>query len=227
MPSSETPAAVSKTKSLTALERELDIDKLVSAARAGDHNSFASLCELTRPSLQRHLYIVCGDLELAREITQTTFTKAFNKIGSTRPGKLYWKAWIYTIANNIIRDLRRRDQILKTFSLDEKIAHFEDSDADEYIAIINGEIVLNGSHAVAENPADIYERKEASELLSLRLNTIMQLLDKDLSNLLWLNSQGHTYVEIAGLLGISTGDVKSGLARARREAKLLWGTIDA
>lgn len=201
------------------------MDSLIASARDGDPGAFASLCEAVRPALERHIHIVCGDIELARDITQTTFTKAYNKLSSTRPGKLYWRAWLYTIANNIIRDLRRRDQILRTFSLDEKVAHFEDTDTDEYIAISGGTVALSGSATIAQNPADIYEAHESALAQHHALSNLLRALDPTLSRLLVLSSQGHTYAHIASLTDMTPGEVKSALARARRDARALWSTL--
>ena len=197
-------------------------ESLIKKARSGNTEAFGMLCELTRPLLERHLFSVTGDKELAREITQSTFTKAFYKLKDTKPTRLYWRAWIYTIANNIVRDMWRRDKVLRTFSIDEKVANLDDSDIDEYVSLVSGQIIMSGSESIAENPADIYEKNEHQNELAAKLNLVMESIDPAFANLLLLSASGMTYAQISKKLGISPSDVKAGLARARKDARALW-----
>lgn len=197
-------------------------ESLIRKARSGDTQAFGTLCELTRPLLERHLFSITADRELAREITQSTFTKAFHKLKDTKPTRLYWRAWIYTIANNIVRDMWRRDRILRTFSIDEKVMMLEDADIDEYVSLTSGQIIMSGSESIAANPADLYEIAESQNDLSIKLKSIMESIDPIYAKLLSLSANGMTYAQIAESLDISTSDVKAGLARARKEARALW-----
>lgn len=220
MPELSNPTNASSSN-ISTVSSELR-ESLIRKARSGDTQAFGTLCELTRPLLERHLFSVTADRELAREITQSTFTKAFHKLKDTKPTRLYWRAWIYTIANNIVRDMWRRDRILRTFSIDEKVMMLEDADIDEYVSLTSGQIIMSGSESIAANPADLYEITESRNDLSIKLKTIMDSIDPIYARLLELSANGMTYAQISSILGISTSDVKAGLARARKEARALW-----
>lgn len=215
------PSQPSNISALTAAARE----SLIAQARAGDKAAFGTLCELTRPLLERHLVAILGDRSLAQEISQSTFTKAFHKLKDTKPTRLYWRAWIYTIANNIVRDMWRRDRILKTFSIDEKVQALEDSDIDTWLSLSGATVVLGGSATASLDPALIYEARAAKEASAASLNAMLKELDPMSARLLMLSASSMTYAQIAASLDISTADVKAGLARARRDARAILATL--
>ena len=72
------------------------------------------------------VYRMVRDRELAEDLTQDTFIKILNAIGSYRP-EYKFSSWIFKIANNAAIDhLRRRE--LDTLSLDGS-PHAESADA--------------------------------------------------------------------------------------------------
>ena len=111
---------------------------------------------------------------------------------------------------------------MRTFSIDEKVANLDDSDIDEYVSLVSGQIIMSGSESIAENPADIYEKHEYQNELAVKLNRVMESIDPACANLLLLSASGMTYAQISKKLGISPSDVKAGLARARKDARALW-----
>jgi RNA polymerase sigma-70 factor (ECF subfamily) len=84
---------------------------LVERAQAGDREAFAALVERHQQRLGGYLFHLLGDRDLALDLTQDTFVRAYTALGATRPG-LALRPWLFRIATNLAYDvLRRRRRI--------------------------------------------------------------------------------------------------------------------
>ena len=83
--------------------------QLVARAQAGDRAAFASLVERYQQPLGGYLWRLTGDWELALDLTQDTFVRAYRSISTTRPG-LVIRPWLYRIATNLAYDHLRRQR---------------------------------------------------------------------------------------------------------------------
>ncbi len=85
--------------------------ELVEEARAGDHTAFATLVTRYQQAIGGYLLRLTGDREVAFDLTQEAFVRAYGALGRTRVG-LHFKPWLYRIATNLAYDhLRRRRRI--------------------------------------------------------------------------------------------------------------------
>jgi RNA polymerase sigma-70 factor (ECF subfamily) len=85
--------------------------ELVERARGGDREAFAMLVAHHQQPLGGYLFHLLGDRELALDLTQDTFVRAYTALSATRPG-LAIRAWLFRIATNLAYDvLRRRRRI--------------------------------------------------------------------------------------------------------------------
>ncbi len=85
--------------------------ELAEEARAGDHTAFAALVTRYQQAIGGYLFRLTGDREVAFDLAQETFVRAYRALGHTRPG-LQFKPWLYRIATNLAYDhLRRRRRI--------------------------------------------------------------------------------------------------------------------
>lgn len=93
--------------------------ELVKLARRGDKAAFASLAELYWTPIYCYLLRLLGQTELAADLTQETFFKAFQTIGDI-PAKreLIFRPWLYRIATNLALSEFRRSKKHSWFSLD-------------------------------------------------------------------------------------------------------------
>lgn len=155
-------------------------------------------------------YRMLSDSAEASDVVQEIFLKVFRNIGGFK-GEAALKTWIFKIAfSEILNRLRwwKRRYRFATVSLDD---HHNGNNG-------NG----NGSgyrHHVADSrptPAEILESKEQEAAIQQALGK----LSSDHRSIIVLRDiEGFSYTEIADVLGISIGTVKSRLARARGDLK--------
>ena len=147
------------------------------------------------------------DRELAEDLAQETFVKVLNAIDSYRP-EYKFSSWIFKIANNAAIDhLRRRN--LDTLSLD-GWPHAESPEAMEATTLQ----ISDG----AESPLDEVANRE----LGSRIERAIQRLRPEYRNCILLRHvDGRPYEEIAEILDLPLGTVKTYIHRARNELRIL------
>ncbi|MHC4991742.1 MAG: RNA polymerase sigma factor [Planctomycetota bacterium] len=80
---------------------------LLQRASNGDESAWRSIIEIYSPRVFGLIRAQCGDVDLAEEITQSSFCTIVTKIQSyTELGK--FEAWLFRIAMNRLRDEMRR-----------------------------------------------------------------------------------------------------------------------
>ena len=145
--------------------------------------------------------------ELAEDLAQDTFVKVLNAIESYRP-EYKFSSWIFKIANNAAIDhLRRRS--LDTLSLDGS-PHAENSEAIEATT-------LQVSDS-AESPLDEVANRELGTSIE---TAIASLRPEYHSCILLRHVEGRSYEEIAEILDLPLGTVKTYIHRARNELRIL------
>lgn len=97
-------------------------DPLVPRLRDGDPDARRALFEREGPRVWRLVHRLCGDYDVAQDVTQETFLAAFRKIGRYG-GTGSLRGWLCRIALNLLRDgertRRRRADTLARFPGDE------------------------------------------------------------------------------------------------------------
>lgn len=82
-----------------------EADELVDRAIAGDPDAFASLFEITLPSIYRYLYGRSGDATLAEDLAQDAYMRAMRAIRTSFKGaSTEFVAWMIRIARNRFLD---------------------------------------------------------------------------------------------------------------------------
>lgn len=153
------------------------------------------------------VYRMVRDRELAEDLTQETFIKVLNAIDSYRP-EYKFSSWIFKIANNASIDhLRRRG--LNTLSLDGS-PHAESADAIEATTLQIGD--------GAENQLDEVASRELGQQIEGAIN---QLRPEYRSCIILRHIDGRPYEEIAEMLDLPLGTVKTYIHRARNELRIL------
>ncbi len=178
---------------------------IVALARAGEEGAYRELIRRYERPLFSLLYRMVRDRELAEDLAQETFIKALNAIESYRP-EFKFSSWIFKIANNAAIDhLRRRE--LDTLSLDGS-PHAETPEAVEATALQIGDR--------QESPLDAVEARELGGQIE---QAIAQLRPEYRSCILLRHVEGRAYEEIAEILNLPLGTVKTYIHRARNELR--------
>jgi len=191
---------------LAALSALTD-QEVVLLAREGQQRAYRELVRRYERPIFSLVYRMVRDRELAEDLSQETFVKALNAIESYRP-EYKFSSWLFKIANNTAIDhLRRRE--LDTLSL-EGSPHALTPDAVEATALQIGDR--------SENALDIVEAKELGGEIE---RAIAQLRPEYRACILLRHVDGRAYEEIAEMLDLPLGTVKTYIHRARNELRRL------
>jgi RNA polymerase sigma-70 factor, ECF subfamily len=183
----------------------LSDQEVVLIARAGREAAYRELIRRYERPVFALLFRMVRDRELAEDLAQETFIKALNAIESYRP-EFKFSSWIFKIANNAAIDhLRRRE--LDTLSLDGS-PHAETPEQMQATALQIG--------ARQESPLDAVEAKELGGVIE---QAIAQLRPEYRSCILLRHVEGRAYEEIAEILSLPLGTVKTYIHRARNELR--------
>ena len=143
-----------------------------------------------------------GDREEAEDITQEAFIKAYRNLDSFR-GQASFSTWLYKIATNLCidraRTRKRRPQ--QAYSLDEPFDKEEDS----------------GGREIADLRFEPSKGVERDELRTLVRQTVSEMPEKQRQVLIMCDLQGMAYENIAEVLNIPLGTVKSRIFHARAD----------
>lgn len=199
----ETGIAALATGSITvgnSVETEF-IERL----KTGDAKAFDSLVTRYSGDIFALLYRITEDAEEAGDLTQETFLNALKAIKNFR-GEADLKTWLFRIAINESRNRFRwwkRRQKEKTISLD---APFGESDTTL------GETFSSTS----KNPEENVLQKEREQALAKALSELPEIFREAI---ILCDIEGLSYDEIAEVLQINIGTVKSRIARGRDELR--------
>ncbi len=170
-------------------------EELVLLAAEGDEAAFAVLVKRYQRRVSAFVSQMVGDLDVARELTQEAFLRAWRALG--RFDRRYkFSTWLFRIAHNLAIDQLRRRRVL-TMPL-------EGRDAD-------GEPVESRLPDGGRDPLQHLENRE----LSQRLRQVIDDLRPEYRELILLRHfAGLSYQEIADLQGRPLGTIKNKLFRA-------------
>lgn len=183
----------------------LSDQEVVALARSGAETAYRELVRRYERPIFSLVYRMVRDRELAEDLSQETFIKALNALDSYRP-EYKFSSWIFKIANNAAIDqLRRRE--LDTLSL-EGSPHAVTPEAVEATALQIGARGESALDAVA-----------SIELGGEIEKAIAQLRPEYRSCILLRHVEGYAYEEIAQILDLPLGTVKTYIHRARHELR--------
>jgi RNA polymerase sigma-70 factor (ECF subfamily) len=86
---------------------EQDVDVLVERARHGDAEAFGGLYDRYQPEILRYLTHRLRDPDLAEDLTQQVFLKAWQAVPRYQQRGVPFKAWLYRMAHNQMIDYFR------------------------------------------------------------------------------------------------------------------------
>src|SRR5205807_7923967 len=121
------PIGVSNVAPFPAMRQEHDAvipswneeHRLLAAIRGGDRSAAEELVDRTYSSVFASMYRLCGDRELASDLTQDTFRKAWEALPGFNGGSQFF-TWLYRIGYTTFLNHVRRPRLMK--SLDDENA---------------------------------------------------------------------------------------------------------
>ena len=90
----------------------MDERGILDRAQAGNSAAFTALFDQYQRPIVNYLYRMVNDREVAEDLAQDTFLKAYRAIDRTDPD-LNFRAWIYRIATNTAMSYFRRKRLLQ------------------------------------------------------------------------------------------------------------------
>ena len=172
---------------------------VIQAVLAGDVNAYEALVKEYEKNVYNLALRMTGNSEDAADMAQEAFIKAYNSLTAFR-GDSKFSVWLYRIVSNVCLDFLRSRSRKQTVSLST-----ENDDGEEVELDIADE---------THSPEQLLDRSLTRDAVRRGLAA----LPPDHREILLLREiQGLSYEEIADVLGLEAGTVKSRIFRARKK----------
>ncbi|GMU21738.1 MAG: DNA-directed RNA polymerase sigma-70 factor [Phycisphaerae bacterium] len=182
----------------------IDDAALVESARAGDMNAFSRLVTKYQDRVLNTCWRMTGRFEDAQDLTQETFLHALEAIGTFRRQSGFY-TWLFRIAVNLsISHCRRRSRTARL------ALHMGDGECNADAGAAMG-------HSGAQDEPSA--RMSARETQQLVLRGLEQLEEDQRALIVLRDIESFDYRQIADILELPVGTVKSRLHRARMELR--------
>jgi len=164
--------------------------ELVRRAQAGDRNAFEQLYRDNVGRVYALCYRMAGTADLAEELAQDVFVRAWQKLGSFR-GESAFSSWLHPLTVNVALSERRsrRRRVARVMTTDD-LTEFE----------------RPGPPTRSDGPESGFDLERALATLPPGARAVFVLHDVE----------GYKHEEIARLTGVATGTSKAQLHRARK-----------
>ncbi len=177
--------------------------------RKGQTEAFGVLVRRYERELYGYLRRYLGDASLAEDVFQNTFLQLYTKIKQYEAGRPV-RPWLYTIATHQAIDALRRNGRHQALSLDQ---HRQEAGDGELHSLME---TLESS---SPSPLDLAQGEERRERVRASVDRLPEFLRQVL---ILAYYQGLKYREIADILGIPVGTVKSRLHAALVKLQEAW-----
>lgn len=172
-------------------------EKLISRAAKGDASAFNELLGLHEKKMYAVCIRMCANQEDAQDCLQEAMLRIYRSISGFK-GQSSFSTWIYRVTMNTCLDELRKKKNKQTTSLDGLLdtgwSPSDDYDTPEH-------------HAIED------ERKKA-------IRGAIAELPEDMRSVIVLRDiEGFSYDEIAVMLGINVGTIKSRISRGREKLR--------
>ncbi len=176
-------------------ERLREID-LVRRAKRGEEAAFSALLDSFNTAILNYCHRLVGSRDLAADLAQETFIKAFLSIDKFDDTKKF-SPWVYRIAHNLCVDYLRKKR------LPTEAMHYEDRSGEEVQVDIADSTIA---------PDTLLERKEIRANFEQALGGLDEIYREPL---VLRHQEQLTYQEICDILDIPIGTVKARIHRGR------------
>lgn len=182
-----------------------DEELILEFQRTNNERAFNLLVKRFKNPLINYVYRFLGDYDSCVDVIQDTFVKVYRyKDRYTEVAK--FSTWIYTIATNLAKTEYQRRKRVKTFS----ISGFGEEE--------NNYEIKDNSFRPDKSVDSLYKEEQIQKaLLKVKIVYREPVILRDI--------QGMTYEEIADILNIEVGTVKSRINRGRKRLQKLLKNV--
>jgi RNA polymerase sigma-70 factor, ECF subfamily len=190
------------TLSRSGAHSSRDDAALIRRCQRGDVEAMNELIQAYQKHVFNLAFRLSGNYDDAQDIAQEAFIRVFNSINSFR-GEANFSTWIYRIVTNVFLDERKKQRVRDHGSLDEYL-ELEDSSVARQI------------EDPSPGPEASVEQRERNEVVG---QAVLALPENQRVMIALYHFQGRSYEEIADIMQLPIGTVKSRLNRARLALK--------
>jgi len=194
-----------KENNLRSGTANINIDEavLIEQCRRGDFTAMERLIIKYQNRIYNVILKMCPNPDDAEELTQETFVKILEGIENFN-GRSSFYTWAFRIAVNLTINHRKRGQKLVTRSIDA-----EDSEYNEQARTQLKEFLRDDG---SPEPSAVAQNKELCRII---VDSLSKLDDTQRAVIVLRDIEDMSYAQIADVLDIELGTVKSRLSRAR------------
>ena len=193
-------------------DESLWIADVLGRCLSGDAPAWEQIVQRYHRRIYNLCYRFAGSTEDAQDLTQEVFIKIYRTAGSFDSAKASFTTWLTTVTRNLLVDHYRRERDARmTASIDAPLSGDDDAPS-----------MADRLASSAPSQHELAERRQRAELIHRALLEV----SADLREAVILRDlQEMEYKEIAQVLGVPEGTVKSRINRGRAElARLLQRT---
>ena len=184
-------------------------EELLARFCRGQSEAFGVLLRRYERELYGYLRRYLGDSDLAEDVFQNTFLQLYIKKGQYETGRPV-RPWLYTIATHQAIDALRRANRHPTLSLDQNQKELPDGEVRSLLELLETR---------GPGPLDHAQSEERRERVRAGVDRLPDFLRQVV---ILAYYQGLKYREIADILGIPVGTVKSRLHAALVKLQEAW-----
>jgi RNA polymerase sigma-70 factor (ECF subfamily) len=181
----------------------IDDSILVQQCQQGDSEAMERLIRKYQNRIYNIILRMCANPDDAAELTQETFVKIIEKIKGFQ-GRSSFYTWAFRIAVNLTINYCQKNVKLRLRSLDAR--------QDEHDEQARQQLKEYLSDDSLPDPATVVQNKELCELA---VKSLMKLDENQKAVVVLRDIEGMSYAQIAEVLDIELGTVRSRLSRAR------------
>jgi RNA polymerase sigma-70 factor, ECF subfamily len=181
----------------------IDDSVLVQQSQAGDTPSMERLILKYQHRIYNVTLKMCGNADDAAELTQETFVKVIESIEKFK-GRSSFYTWLFRIAVNLTLNHCQRSARTATRSLDVEETDSEGETGQMLKDVLSDDRVVD--------PAVLAQSRE---LCDLAKRCLLELEEPQRAIVVLRDIEGMDYAQIADVLNIELGTVRSRLSRAR------------
>ena len=196
-----------------AIAEQRELAELAARCLAGDAQAWEKLARTQHRRIYGICYRFTGSQSDAEDLTQEAFLKMYRNLGSFDPTRGGFTTWLTTLTRNLLVDNYRRSRMERASdSLDETYDGEDDG-------MTRGDRLADGGKSQEQLVSGMQLRAQIQEALKQVSPELREaVILRDLEDM--------DYKDIADVLGVPQGTVKSRISRGRAELARLLKRIE-